>query len=204
MGLGKVQIGGTWGFWRAKRVVDVCVSLALLPVLAAVTLLLMVLNPWLNPGPLLFWQKRVGRFGRPFLMVKFRTMRPARDVARFADTEVHRIGAFGRILRRYRIDELPQLLNVIRGDMSLIGPRPEQPEFAREYGRTLPGYGMRHVIRPGVSGLSQVLQGYTCDTRGTERKLALDLRYIRKSGYRMEAFILWRTLVTLATGFGAR
>lgn len=130
-------------------------------------------------------------------------MQPADTGPRFAIDEARRIGGLGRFLRRYRIDELPQILNVMRGEMSLIGPRPEQPEFAKEYEHCLPDYNDRHIVRPGLSGLSQVIQGYTSDADGTARKLALDLRYIRKSGFRMEAYILWRTLVTVATGQGA-
>ena len=199
-----MRIGGSAVFWRVKRGVDLGLSLALLPVLIGAGLCLLLLNPFLNPGRLLYFQPRVGRGDRLFVLIKFRTMRPAEGGARFADAETHRIGRLGACLRRYRIDELPQLINVLRGEMSLIGPRPEQPEFAVEYGRILPGYHLRHAVRPGLSGLSQVRQGYTSDTSGTQRKLALDLRYIRQSGFRMEAYVFWRTLVTVASGFGAR
>lgn len=198
-----VQIGGTRIFWWAKRVSDIALSLFLLPILIVAAFALAVFNPFFNPGPIFYRQVRVGRNKALFVMYKFRTMRSAPPSARFADTEAYRITAFGRFLRRYRIDELPQILNVIKGEMSLIGPRPEQPEFAREYEHSLPGYHLRHAVRPGLSGLSQVVQGYTNDTEGTQRKLALDLRYIRKCGFRMEGYVLWRTLITVATGYGA-
>lgn len=198
-----MQIGGTRLFWRFKRLNDLVISVLLLPVLGAAAVLLLVVNPWVNPGPLMFRQTRVGWYDRPFVMLKFRTMRPDAGQARFADAESHRITGFGAILRRFRIDELPQIINVLRGEMSLIGPRPEQPEFARQYRQTLPDYQHRHVVRPGLSGLSQVVQGYTSDDQGTRVKLALDLRYISKSGFRMEAYIFWRTLVTVLTGYGA-
>lgn len=198
-----VQIGGTRLFWRFKRLNDLVISVLLLPVLGAAAVLLLVVNPWVNPGPLMFRQTRVGWYDRPFVMLKFRTMRPDAGQARFADAESHRITGFGAILRRFRIDELPQIINVLRGEMSLIGPRPEQPEFARQYRQTLPDYHHRHVVRPGLSGLSQVVQGYTSDDQGTRVKLALDLRYISKSGFRMEAYIFWRTLVAVLTGYGA-
>ena len=198
-----MNVGGTPLFWTAKRVYDVLLSLALLPLLVLVALILLLLNPFLNPGPLLFHQKRIGRHDAPFVMFKFRTMRCDAGSASFADAQSHRISRFAHALRRYRMDELPQLINVMRGQMSLIGPRPEQPEFAREYTRSLPNYDQRHMVRPGLSGLSQVVQGYTCDARATRVKLALDLRYISKSGFRMEAYIFWRTLVTVATGHGA-
>ncbi|MGC1503699.1 MAG: sugar transferase [Sulfitobacter sp.] len=166
-------------------------------------LILLVLNPWVNPGPLWYWQKRVGRHDTLFVMLKFRTMRPKIGQAKFAVAEGHRITDFGAFLRRFRIDELPQIINVLRGEMSLIGPRPEQPEFARQYRLSLPDYNQRHVVRPGVSGLSQVLQGYTSDAQGTRVKLTHDLRYISNSGFRMEAYVFWRTLVTVVTGYGA-
>lgn len=198
-----VRIGGTRLFWLIKRMTDLVISVLLLPVLAGVAVILWMLNPWLNPGPLLYCQKRVGQHDSLFVMFKFRTMRPYAGAAKFADAEGHRISGFGGLLRRFRIDELPQIINVLRGEMSLIGPRPEQPEFARQYRQTLPDYHRRHVVRPGLSGLSQVVQGYTSDDQGTRVKLALDLRYISKSGFRMEAYVFWRTLVTVITGYGA-
>lgn len=166
-------------------------------------MILLAVNPWFNVGSLLYRQKRVGRHNALFVMFKFRTMRPNAGRAKFANAEGHRINGFGALLRRFRIDELPQIINVLRGEMSLIGPRPEQPEFARQYCQSLPDYHRRHVIRPGLSGLSQVVQGYTSDDQGTRMKLALDLRYISKSGFRMEAYVFWRTLVTVVTGYGA-
>lgn len=198
-----VRIGGTRLFWVFKRMLDLGLSVLLLPLLVLFGLIGLVLNPVFNPGPLIYSQVRVGRHHRMFVMHKFRTMRPAQGDARFADAETHRITIYGRLMRRYRIDELPQILNVLKGEMSLIGPRPEQPEFAEEYRQILPHYHRRHMVRPGLSGLSQVVQGYTTDTRGTRAKLALDLRYISQSGFRMEAYVFWRTLVTVATGHGA-
>lgn len=198
-----MHIGGTPVFWSAKRIFDIVVALLLLPVLAAVAAVALVLNPFLNAGPLLYVQQRVGRHESVFLMYKFRTMRPAAGLPRFADAEAHRITCLGRVLRRYRLDELPQIVNVLKGEMSLIGPRPEQPAFAMGYLETLPEYRHRHMVRPGVSGLSQVEHGYTSDAKGTRTKLALDLRYISHSGFRMEAYVFWRTLVTVATGYGA-
>ncbi|MDF3413827.1 sugar transferase [Sulfitobacter sp. M57] len=198
-----VRVGGSQLFWRIKRLSDLGISILLLPVLGIVGLALWLLNPWVNPGPLLYRQRRVGRHHRLFVMVKFRTMRPDKGQAKFADAESHRITRFAAVLRRFRIDELPQIINVLRGEMSLIGPRPEQPEFVRQYCKSLPGYHHRHIIRPGLSGLSQVVQGYTSDDQGTRTKLALDLRYIAKSGFRMEAYVFWRTLVTVLTGYGA-
>lgn len=198
------QIGGTWAFWIVKRAMDIGLSLALVPLLLCCGMVVALLNPWLNPGPLVYRQARVGRHGAVFVIVKLRSMVPATRRARFADAEGDRIGRFGQLLRRYRVDELPQIINVLRGEMSLIGPRPEQPDFAQHYHETLPGYAQRHLIRPGISGLAQVTQGYTSDADGTRRKLALDLHYIRRCGFRLEGYVLWRTVVTVITGHGAK
>lgn len=199
-----MQRGGTVWFWWSKRVFDILLSLMLLNVLMLAALVLALLNPLLNPGPLFFHQQRVGRHSRRFMMYKFRTMKRAGTSPKFADAESHRIGHFGAFLRRYRIDELPQVINVLKGEMSLVGPRPEQPAFVCDYQESLPGYQERHQVRPGVSGLAQVVQGYTSNTHGTQQKLAHDLHYIASSGYRMECYVLWRTVVTVLTGFGAR
>ena len=199
-----MQIGGTWAFWWIKRVTDLLLCALLVAPTGCAALVLAALNPWLNPGPLVFRQTRVGQHNRLFVMYKFRTMQPGVGPASFADTQTHRIGRFARALRQYRIDELPQIWNVMKGEMSLIGPRPEQPEFVRDYVARLPGYPLRHAVRPGLSGLSQVLHGYTSDLTGTRQKLAYDLRYISQSGFRMEGYVMWRTLVTVLTGFGAR
>ncbi len=199
-----MERGGTIWFWSAKRVLDVLLCVILFGVLFLAALTLTLLNPWLNSGPLLFRQQRVGKHNQPFVMFKFRTMQKGDAVPRFADAETYRIGRFGAILRHYRIDELPQIINVLKGDMSLIGPRPEQPAFVCDYEVSLPGYLLRHEARPGVSGLAQVVLGYTSDIRGTQQKLAYDLRYTAGSGFRMECYVLWRTVVTILTGFGAR
>lgn len=191
------------GYWAAKRAFDLAGALLLAPVVLCVAAVLMAMNPWFNPGPLLFRQARVGQGDRLFLVVKFRTMRAAPPAPRFADAEQHRITRLGGHLRRCRFDELPQIINILRGEMSLIGPRPEQPEFVQRYAKDLPGYLRRHSLRPGISGLSQVMQGYTSDTDGAAQKLALDLRYIDQASPRLDAFITWRTLVTVITGFGA-
>ena len=202
-GASKMPVGGSPTFWMFKRAYDVVLAAILMPLFGAVALGLLVLNPFFNPGPLFFRQCRVGKVGNCFAMWKFRTMRPGGPQPRYATTEAYRTPPLGRWLRRYRLDELPQVINVLRGDMSFVGPRPEQPGFADQYDRMFPEYSARHLVRPGVSGLSQVLLGYTSGAEGTQRKLTLDLRYIRRSGYAMEVFILWRTLITVLTGRGA-
>lgn len=200
------QTRGTRLFWIAKRGWDIFLALVMLPFVASLGCVILSLNARYNPGPLLYSQIRMGRFGQSFRIYKFRTMAAVPEAGRtprFAVEETDRISRMGRLLRRSRIDELPQVYNVLRGEMSFIGPRPEQVTFAEEYMRTLPLYHHRHVVRPGLSGLAQIKLGYTADTGGTRKKLDYDLQYISKSGFRMEGYILWRTLITVTTGAGS-
>lgn len=195
--------GGSRLFWAAKRCFDIVLAVLMIPLVLLAGLIIAILNLRYNPGPLVFTQNRTGKDNKPFRIYKFRTMTDTPREARFALEETDRIGKMGRILRHSRIDELPQVFNILKGDMSFIGPRPEQVAFAQQYMLMLPDYHQRHVIRPGMSGLAQIELGYTADTGGTEKKLQYDLQYIEKSGFRMEAYVLWRTLVTVTTGFGA-
>ncbi|MDF0599276.1 sugar transferase [Psychromarinibacter sp. C21-152] len=186
-------------FWIGKRAFDIVMSLLLLPVLAGVALLLLFLNPWLNEGPLLFVQKRMGRDCRPFRALKFRTMRAAPEISRSAEggLEFERITKLGHVLRKYRLDELPQILNVLWGDMSLIGPRPDCYEHAEHYLGSVPRYRHRHAVRPGISGLAQVEVGYVEGSAATRRKVSADLYYIANANHRMEIWLVWRTIVTI-------
>ncbi|WP_438955794.1 sugar transferase [Cognatiyoonia sp.] len=198
------SIGGSAAFWITKRVADLFVSFALLPLGCFACLILLILNPFLNPGSLFFSQTRVGKRGQLFNIYKFRTMIGDAAEYKFAVDETNRITPFGRFMRQFRIDELPQALNVLKGEMSFIGPRPEQPNFVEQYRVQIKSYDHRHLIRPGITGLAQVEMGYTYDEHGTKGKLKYDLQYLKKSGFRMEFYIIWETLITIFTGFGAK
>lgn len=193
-------------FLHCKRVFDLATSLAALPVIGIAAVVLLVANRIWNPGPLFFVQTRMGRDCRPFRAVKFRTMRPAANIRRGPDDplEAERITPLGQFLRRSRIDELPQFLNVLAGDMSIVGPRPDYWEHAIHYIDTVPGYRQRHMVLPGITGLAQVDGGYAEGVDATGEKTRLDLEYIRHAGLRMEAYVLWRTVYVVWTGFGAR
>lgn len=193
-------------FAIAKRCFDVATALAALPFVGLIAVLLLLLNPLWNPGPLVFLQTRMGRDCKPFRAVKFRTMRPAGHIRRGPDDPVEddRITPLGYLLRRGRFDELPQFLNVLAGQMSVVGPRPDFWGHAKHYLRTIPGYRQRHAVRPGITGLAQVDGGYAEGVDATVEKTRLDLRYLRESGFVMEAYVLARTVVVLLTGFGAR
>jgi lipopolysaccharide/colanic/teichoic acid biosynthesis glycosyltransferase len=185
---------------RAKRLFDTGMALALLVVLVPVALALIVLNPFFNAGPLLFRQDRMGYRCQRFGALKFRTMRMAGHAAprgAFDAVEADRITPLGRILRKTRLDELPQIINVLRGEMSMIGPRPDSYDHACIYLRQIDGYGARHQIRPGVSGLAQTEIGYVDDLSGIQRKVAADLYYIAHASLWLDAWIVWRTLIVV-------
>lgn len=183
-------------FWGAKRGVDIVLAALLLPVVAVLGVLLLILNPWMNRGPLFFVQVRMGRGCQPFRAVKFRTMTASDPTLRGPNgsLERHRITPLGGLLRRTRLDELPQVVNVLGGEMSLIGPRPDCLAHAEHFLQTVPGYRQRHVVRPGISGLAQTQIGYVEGEKATRRKVEADLLYIHNAGFRMEAWIFLRTL----------
>ncbi len=168
-------------YTQAKRLFDVSVTLLLLPLLLPLAGFV-ALAVYLDGGrPVLFWQERVGKGGIPFQMVKFRSMRRDSEAsgAAFAaqqDLRVTRIGAF---LRKYRLDELPQFYNVLRGEMSIIGPRPKQEVFVKLFSESIPLYAIRHHVRPGITGWAQVRQGYTANAEETREKLRCDFYYIK-------------------------
>jgi lipopolysaccharide/colanic/teichoic acid biosynthesis glycosyltransferase len=190
----------------AKRALDLGIGVLLLPPVLAISAVIAGLIRLDSPGPILFRQARVGRGGRPFEMLKFRTMRPAApgDPACFTSDDDPRITRIGQLLRRTRLDELPQLWHVLRNEMSIVGPRPEQVPFVEAYERELPGYGLRHAVRPGITGWAQVTQGYTDDASGAALKLEYDLYYVRHQSLWLDLKILALTLPVLLTGNGAR
>lgn len=191
---------------KVKRLVDIVSGILGLGVVAIAGAVLWAVNPIWNPGPLFFRQTRMGKDCKPFTAIKFRTMREAHGPARGPDDplEHDRITALGRLLRRTRLDEMPQVINILRGEMSLIGPRPDYWNHAVAYVERVPGYRERHRVKPGITGLAQVSLGYAEGVEATYRKVRYDLDYLDRGDWRMELHILWRTVGVLMTGFGAR
>ena len=190
----------------AKRVVDVGLALVLalltLPIVAAAAALIRM-----SGGPAVFAQLRIGEGGRPFRLYKLRTMRVGSDErAAWAQDRDPRTTPVGRFLRRMHIDELPQLWNVLRGDMSLVGPRPEQIEFVVRLEATLPFYQRRHLIRPGLTGWAQVRCGYAGSDAGAAWKLCNDLYYVKYRSLGLDLLVLLETVgvVLLGPGTAAR
>ncbi len=188
-----------------KRVVDMALVLWTSPLTLLLSLVTAASIKISSPGPVFFIQERVGQGGRPFRMIKFRTMQgEAGESARFATDERARITPVGRWLRSSRLDELPQLWNILRGDMSLIGPRPEQVPFALQFEKEIPFYANRHLVKPGLTGWAQVTHGYAAGVDQNQAKLEHDLYYIKYFSFWLDLWILGKTLRTVLTGFGAR
>jgi lipopolysaccharide/colanic/teichoic acid biosynthesis glycosyltransferase len=189
-----------------KRLLDVLLVLLVLPAALPLIALIALLVRLESRGPAFFLQARIGRGQRVFTMIKFRSMHSdgASVSGRFTELNDPRITRLGRWLRITRLDELPQLWNVLRGEMSLVGPRPEQVPLVAAFMQTIPYYGYRHMLRPGITGWAQVTQGYVAGADGTRRKLEYDLYYVRYASLWLDLVIIIRTLRILATGFGAR
>jgi exopolysaccharide biosynthesis polyprenyl glycosylphosphotransferase len=196
-------------YGRVKRIGDFVVSIVALPVLIPVMLVVGLLIRLDSPGPVLFRQQRMGYRGRAFIMYKFRSMRvaaapeDARAAAMTRD-EDDRVTRVGRFIRRYRIDELPQVINVLKGQMSWIGPRPEAVPLSLWYEAELPFYRYRHIVRPGITGWAQVKQGHVADVDEVLSKLHYDFYYIKNFSFWLDLLIVAGTVRTIANGFGAR
>jgi len=191
-------------FWVNKRMFDIFVSILLLPLLIVIGITLLILNRFFNSGGLFFIQERMGKNCKAFYAIKFRTMTPIEKITRKYDDpiETNRITPLGSILRKMRIDELPQVLNVLKGDMSLIGPRPDYYIHALEYLNNIEGYRERHAIRPGITGLSQVRLGYAQSLDETLKKTNFDNYYINNIGYVIELKIITKTILIIIRGLG--
>lgn len=197
---------------KLKSVADFCISIVMILLLAPVLFLIALLIRLDSPGPVIFRQQRMGFRAQPFTVFKFRTMlhaapslsnEQAREQAMTRNDDA-RITRFGRILRRSRLDELPQLFNIVRGEMSLIGPRPEAVSLTRWYEAEIPFYHYRHIIKPGLSGWAQVNQGHVTDVEQIREKLNLDFYYVKNYSAWLDVLIVLRTIAIIVTGHGAR
>jgi exopolysaccharide biosynthesis polyprenyl glycosylphosphotransferase len=192
-----------------KHIVDRVTAFLALLVLAPLLIVVAILIKLDSPGPAIFRQQRVGFRGVPFTVYKFRTMRDAAGgpsirteaITRENDDRITRLG---RMLRRTRIDELPQIINILKGQMSWIGPRPEAAVLSSWYEAEIPFYRYRHVVRPGITGWAQVMQGHVADVEEVRSKLYYDFYYIKNFSLWMDSLIVFRTLKTMFSGFGAK
>ena len=200
------EIDNDPGYDRVKRLLDLAALVTLTPIWLPLSVLVAAAVRFDSKGPALFSQQRVGRNGQLFRLWKFRSMVHGLQApgVHFAQADDPRITRVGHFLRRTRLDELPQLWNVLRGHMSLIGPRPEQAPFVREFATTIPSYPYRHLVRPGLTGWAQVQQGYADSTDSTRLKLSYDLYYVAHYSLALDLLIAAKTVKTICTGFGAR
>ena len=195
---------GRWG-WRLKRLGDLVVASGLLLLTAPLLLAAAALIRLEDGGPIFYGQQRTGLYGERILIWKLRSMRQnaERSGARWASRNDARITTVGNWLRRLRIDELPQLVSVLSGDMSLIGPRPERPELELDLEEKIPHYRVRHWVRPGLSGWAQVCYPYGASIEDSRMKLSYDLYYLRNANLMLDFLILIKTLRLVARGQGA-
>lgn len=199
--------GFRWPSRAVKRGVDVLLAILALAVTIPLFVILPILVKLSSPGPVFYRQERVGWQGRRFTILKFRSMRmDAEEPGRAIWAEEHdpRVTAVGRFMRRYRIDELPQLINVLRGDMSMVGPRPERPEFIGRLSRDVPYYSYRLAVKPGITGWAQVKFRYGATVQDAAEKLQYDLYYIKHMSVRLDGLIALKTIRTVLSQSGAR
>lgn len=182
-----------------NRVSDLVISVLGIVLLLIIIPLIFLINLFLNQGPLFYVQKRVGKLSKPFHIYKFRTMvKDAEDQGvQWSEKNDSRITPFGKFLRASRLDELPQFINIIKGEMSLIGPRPERPEFVEQLVKSIPFYETRHIIKPGLTGWAQVNAKYANSKDQTIEKLQYDLYYIKQRSVFLDFRIMVKTISTI-------
>ena len=196
------------GYFYLKSLADFAFALLLLPVALPVMAVIAIAILLDSKGPVLFRQARVGHAGKRITVYKFRTMRPVevedeRNAAMTKDGD-DRITSVGRWLRKLRVDELPQIFNILKWEMSWIGPRPEAEVLSIWYTSEIPFYRYRHVVKPGISGWAQVNQGHVAEVKEVHRKLQYDFYYIKYFSPWLDLLILVRTIKTMLTGYGSR
>jgi len=189
---------------RTKRPIELALAVVGLVVAAPVILVLGIITRLTSKGPMFYVQERIGRGGKPFRMYKLRTMRVDAEAGGpvWSTPADPRVTPFGRFLRKTHLDELPQLLNVVRGEMSLIGPRPERAHFVNKLQRSIPLYTARLAVKPGITGLAQVKHHYDRSMEDVQTKLAYDLEYVRRACLLLDLQIVALTVMKVIAGRG--
>jgi len=189
-----------------KGVIDIFLALFGLLATLPITIASGIIIRLESPGPIFYFQERVGLHGKPFKLIKFRSMQSDAEKngpvwAMKNDTRVTRFGLF---IRKTRIDELPQMINVLKGDMSFVGPRPERPVFVDQLTQKIPYYSLRHNVKPGISGWAQVCYPYGASEEDALRKLEYDLYYIKYMSLQMDLWVIFQTVKTVLFQKGSR
>jgi exopolysaccharide biosynthesis polyprenyl glycosylphosphotransferase len=187
-----------------KRSFDILISLTLIILTLPVQVLLMILIPLESRGSALFFQNRVGLNGEVFRLAKFRSMvtNAEKDGPQWAATKDARVTRIGKWIRLLRFDELPQLYNILKGEMSFVGPRPERPEFTELLAKQIPFYDLRHIVKPGLTGWAQILHGYAASQDDAREKLKYDLYYIKNQTFLLDLMIVGKTISVVVMGRG--
>jgi lipopolysaccharide/colanic/teichoic acid biosynthesis glycosyltransferase len=180
-------------YLRVRRFIDLLIIILALPVLLVLLALCCFFLFLFDKGPFFFTQERVGRNSKMFTLYKLRTMVVNCSADQLTSANDARVTAVGHFLRKYKLDELPQLLNVLKGDMSMIGPRPVPAQFYQRYLHAIPNYDLRHIVTPGITGLAQVKLGYTETMAGEMEKLQWDIQYIKSISFGQDLKILFQT-----------
>ena len=195
---------GRNNYQNLKRVFDIVISLGVFTVLLPLGIVISIAVKLSSKGSIFFIQERVGKIQQLFPLIKFRTMvqRAENDVPKWADREDPRVTAVGKVLRKIRLDELPQLINVLKGEMSVVGPRPERSFFVKDLTKKNSYYSLRFSVKPGITGWAQVHLGYTASERESLEKLEYDLYYIKNMSLFLDIKILLKTMKTILFGKG--
>lgn len=198
-----VVIGGGACYLAFKRFMDIVLSAGAAAVLLIPMVIIGILIKIDSPGPAIYSQERLGKNGKPFMIYKFRSMilEAEANGPKWADVDDQRCTKLGRLLRKTRLDELPQLYNIIKGDMTLVGPRPERECFYIQFEQYIPGFKNRMLVTPGLTGHAQVNGGYSLLP---EEKIVYDMEYIRNRSFRMDMQCILKTIVVIFSHNGAR
>lgn len=198
------------GYGEVKWALDRIFAVILFPLLVPLFLVVAIIIKLQDGGSVFYRQPRIGLGGEPFTIYKFRSMTEARDgggdqrETAITQSNDRRITPFGSFMRKFRIDELPQIVNILKGEMSFIGPRPEAIPLAEWYDQELPFYSYRHIVRPGLTGWAQVNQGHVADLDAVDFKLQYDFYYVKYFSAWLDILIVLRTIRTILTGFGSK
>lgn len=203
--LNQVAFDQRLAYQFVKRIFDLVLAMLMLPAALLLAGPIALAIKQTSPGPVLFRQARMGWRGKTFVIFKFRTMRADHEGQGFTiSKDEERITSVGKFLRKTRLDEIPQLINIIKGEMSWIGPRPESLELAKWYCRDVPLFRIRHLVRPGISGWAQVNQGYAAGVEDVTVKVRFDLYYIKHLSLWLDITILLKTIIVVLSGRGSR
>ncbi len=189
-----------------KRISDVVGAALGITFLAPLLAMIALVIKWDSQGPVLYRQTRIGLHGYPYVLLKFRSMRQnaEADGVKWAEVGDSRVTKVGNWLRKLRLDELPQFFNVLKGEMSLVGPRPERPHFVQDLRKSIPYYDLRHTVRPGITGWAQTCFQYAASLEDSHVKLQYDLYYVKNLSLWLDLRILFRTIRVVLRGSGAR